>query len=53
MLPNADSWEGVSRAFVWRVPDRYNIGVDVCDRWAETEPGRIALIHKRRDGGVE
>ncbi|WP_377810796.1 acyl-CoA synthetase [Azospirillum sp. A29] len=53
MLPNADSWEGVSRAFAWRVPDRYNIGVDVCDRWAEAEPDRIALINKRRDGGVE
>ncbi|KAA0592592.1 acetyl-CoA synthetase [Azospirillum lipoferum] len=53
MLPNVDSWEGVSRAFAWRVPDRYNIGVDVCDRWAETEPDRVALIHKRRDGGVE
>ena len=53
MLPNADSYEEVSRAFAWRVPDRYNIGVDVCDRWAESEPDRIALIHKRRDGGVE
>jgi acetyl-CoA synthetase len=29
--------------FRWRVPPRYNIGVDVCDRWAVREPDRIAL----------
>ena len=28
------------RSFRWQVPARYNIGVDVCDRWAEREPGR-------------
>lgn len=53
MLPNADSYDGMARAFAWRVPDRYNIGVDVCDRWAEAEPDRLALIHMRRDGGAE
>lgn len=53
MLPQADRYETVRDQFVWRVPDRYNIGVDVCDKWAATEPERLALIHKRRDGGVE
>jgi acetyl-CoA synthetase len=43
MLSNADSYEGLSHAFRWQVPDRYNIGVDVCDRWAAQEPERIAL----------
>jgi acetyl-CoA synthetase len=43
MLPNADSYEGLSRAFRWQVPERYNIGADVCDRWAAREPDRIAL----------
>ena len=43
MLPDADSYEGLSRAFRWQVPERYNIGVDVCDRWAAREPDRIAL----------
>jgi len=31
--------------FRWEVPQRYNIGVDVCDKW-RGEPTRIALIHK-------
>jgi acetyl-CoA synthetase len=32
------------------VPARYNIGVDVCDRWADAEPGRLAILHVRPDG---
>ncbi|WP_114858022.1 acyl-CoA synthetase [Azospirillum brasilense] len=53
MLPEADSYEGLRDRFVWSVPERYNIGVDVCDKWAERDPHRTALIHKRRDGAVE
>src|SRR5688500_2576144 len=35
--------------FRWRVPARYNIGVDVIDR----QPGdRLALIHDTGDGTV-
>jgi acetyl-CoA synthetase len=43
MLPTADSYELLSRDFRWQVPERYNIGRDVCDRWAAREPARIAL----------
>lgn len=32
MLPRASSYEDVVRRFRWQVPQRYNIGVDVCDR---------------------
>jgi acetyl-CoA synthetase len=52
MLPQAASYEELLRTFRWQVPERYNIGVDVCDKWAESEPDRVALIHKRGDGGV-
>ena len=31
MLPNADSYESLRDRFAWSVPQRYNIGVDVCD----------------------
>ena len=37
-------------AFRWNLPARYNIGVDVCDRWAAAEPGRVALIDASREG---
>ncbi len=53
MLPKAESYEALRDRFAWAVPKRYNIGVDVCDRWAERDPDRVALIHKRRDGAVE
>lgn len=53
MLPKADSYDALREQFAWAVPDRYNIGVDVCDKWAERDPDRLALIHKRRDGAVE
>ena len=43
MLSNADSDAALVRTFSWQVPARYNIGVDVCDRWAAREPDRIAL----------
>ena len=52
MLERAESYEALTRDFGWRVPKRYNIGVDVCDKWAG-ETGRLALIHKRADGRVE
>lgn len=38
------SYEEVVAAFRWQVPERFNIGVDVCDRWAEIDPNRTALI---------
>ncbi|MCW2242839.1 AMP-binding protein [Azospirillum canadense] len=53
MLPKADSYDALRDRFAWVVPDRYNIGVDVCDKWADRDPERLALIHKRRDGAVE
>ncbi len=52
MLERAESYEALIRGFRWRVPGRYNIGVDVCDKWAG-DGDRLALIHKRADGGVE
>src|SRR5262245_33182953 len=43
MLTRADTYPALYADFRWQVPDRYNIGTDVCDRWAEREPGRLAL----------
>jgi acetyl-CoA synthetase len=34
------------------VPVHYNIAADICDRWA-AKPGRLALIHERRDGSLK
>jgi acetyl-CoA synthetase len=36
--------------FRWHVPAHYNIGVDICDRWAARNPERLAISHVRADG---
>ena len=50
MLPRLDNYEDIYRQFRWNVPARYNIGVDVCDRWAAQDPGRLAILHVHGDG---
>ncbi len=51
MLHKAASYEELIGGFRWRVPDLYNIGVDVCDRHATGE-GRLALIFQDEGGAV-
>jgi acetyl-CoA synthetase len=49
MLCRTDSYARLIEDFAWRIPERYNIGVDVCDKWADGT-GRLALIYERHDG---
>jgi acetyl-CoA synthetase len=49
-LPRVKDYDSLYRQFRWQVPARYNIGIDVCDRWAEKEPGRLAIVYARPDG---
>ncbi|MGH8629368.1 MAG: acyl-CoA synthetase [Burkholderiales bacterium] len=51
MLQRQHSYEAVCRQFRWNVPQFYNIAEDICDKWT-AEPGRLALIHERRDGSL-
>src|SRR5882757_1500403 len=53
VLPVARGYHALYRSFRWQVPAQYNIGVDVCDKWAQSEPGRIAIFDVRGDGTVE
>ncbi|MCB1487749.1 MAG: AMP-binding protein [Bauldia sp.] len=50
MLPRADSYEALVAAFRWEIPERFNIAVACCDRWAAAVPDRVALI-RHDDGG--
>jgi acetyl-CoA synthetase len=49
MLTPGTSYDEVQARFAWRVPDRYNIGVDVSDR---QDPDAIALIYRDADDRV-
>jgi len=53
VLPRLATYDDIYRQFRWQVPARYNIGVDVCDRWAQAEPDRLAILHVRPDGGED
>ena len=42
-----------TREFRWPKLERYNIGVDVCDKWAARDPARLAILNVRADGSTE
>src|SRR5438477_6614528 len=50
MLERAASYDALSRDFRWRIPARYNIGVDICDR---QDPAALALIYLAAGGAVQ
>ena len=53
MLPHIHDYDALYRDFRWPKLARYNIGVDVCDRWAVADPNRLAILHVRADGRTE
>ncbi|MFM0648051.1 acyl-CoA synthetase [Paraburkholderia bryophila] len=46
---DGQTYESLTASFAWRIPPRYNIGVDVCDKWADGS-GRLALIYEDPEG---
>lgn len=43
MLKPAPTYEELIASFRWEIPEFYNIGVDICDKWADIDPDRRAL----------
>jgi acetyl-CoA synthetase len=52
MLKSGRNYTEVYDAFRWEIPDFYNIGVDICDKWAR-QRYRLALIYEDENGQVE
>ena len=44
MLQRGSSYEAIQKAFRWKIPAKYNIGVDACDKFAALTPDAPALI---------
>ena len=53
MIPDIRAEAPLRAAFRWRIPARYNIGVDVCDRWTAADPNRPAVLDVFPDGRVD
>ncbi len=51
-VTRAESWDALRAAHRWRLPARYNIAHDMCEKWAESEPDRLALVYLRPDWEV-
>ena len=52
MLKPGKTYNEVYNSFHWDIPQYYNIGVDICDKWAQ-KPDRLALIYENGKGRVE
>ena len=52
MLERRSTYGEVYKSFRWPVPEYYNIGADVCDKWAG-ERYRLALIYEDEEGRTE
>jgi acetyl-CoA synthetase len=52
VLKSGKTYDEVYNAFRWEIPKYYNIGVDICDKWAQ-KPDRLALIYENAKGQVE
>lgn len=53
MLERRDDHASLYRDFRWIIPERFNIGVAVADRWAVEDPERTALFDYRPDGAPD
>jgi acetyl-CoA synthetase len=51
MLKAGSSYVDVRSSFRWEIPEFYNIGVDICDKWAE-DWDRVALLYEDQEGNV-
>lgn len=52
MLSPGKTYAEMYRSCRWNIPDFFNIGVDICDKWA-ADPSRLALIYENETGKVE
>ncbi len=52
MLQKRNTYDEVYQGFHWQIPEFYNIGIDVCDKWAD-ERYRLALIYEDEGGRTE
>src|SRR6478752_9899872 len=53
VLPPVRDYDALCREFRWRLPASFNIAVAVCDRWAEREPRRVAILYQHADGRLD
>ena len=51
MLTEAATYDELYRNFRWDIPDRFNMAIACCDRYADGT-GRLALVYVDEDGAI-
>ncbi|MFV2093572.1 MAG: AMP-binding protein, partial [Hyphomicrobiales bacterium] len=51
MTARSQNYEELRRDFRWQIPTRFNIGEDICDKWAASD--RTALILQTAPGQAD
>jgi acyl-coenzyme A synthetase/AMP-(fatty) acid ligase len=49
MTPNMTNYEDTYNQFTWNIPERFNFGFDIVDKWAE-KPDKLALVSVDNSG---
>ncbi len=49
LIAGPADWETLQAEFSWPELDYFNIAEAVCEKWAASDPGRVALIHPVSD----
>ena len=52
MNTQSKSYNELYRSFKWRIPENFNMGFEVCDRHANTNPNLTALIYENTNGDI-
>ncbi|MCR4265536.1 acyl-CoA synthetase [Nitratireductor sp. ZSWI3] len=53
MLERRETYPALYSEFRWDIPQRFNIGTAISNRWAEQTPERVALYEYRPDGRTD
>ncbi len=52
MLKKGNTYQEVYENFRWRIPENYNIGIDICSKWAG-DTSRLALVYENDKHQIE
>jgi acetyl-CoA synthetase len=52
MLKPGKTYDEIYDSFKWKIPEFFNMGVDICDKWAH-QRYRLALVYEDEKGQVE
>ena len=53
MLPDRPTYDEIFNEFEWKIPEYFNMGSDICEKYALQQPERTALIFWQEDRSLK